>query len=100
MQALLVQRKQIRDWQVQVNARIHVLEERYLDESSLGNVIKGWDQDAKVSQKKLTIDEKERLFSNSSLHVFRSDKASLDQHSGALIQTGQAYAQKGKKRKT
>ena len=67
LHSLLAHQRQIKDWQLLVNARIYELEEKYLDESTMGNIVKGWDQDAKPSQKKVPIDDKERVFSNSTL---------------------------------
>lgn len=67
MQGILTHQRQIKEWQRQVNARIQELEESYLDGSTMGNIVKGWDQDAKPLQKKGGVEDKERIFSNSSL---------------------------------
>ena len=65
--ALLQHQTQIKDWSQKVNKRIFELEEQYLEETTLGNIIRGWDQDAKPINKKAFIEDKERLFSNSSI---------------------------------
>ena len=68
LQALLAHQAQIKDWTVKVNKRIYELEEQYLEETTLGNIVKGWDQDAKPQQqKKVFVDDRDRLFSNSSI---------------------------------
>ena len=68
LQALLAHQAQIKDWTIKVNKRIYELEEQYLEETTLGNIVKGWDQDAKPQQqKKVFVDDRDRLFSNSSI---------------------------------
>lgn len=63
---IMQHQKQVQDWTHKVNKRIFELEEQYLEETTLGNIVRGWDQDAK-SNKKVLIEDKERLFSLSSV---------------------------------
>jgi len=67
MKALRAHQHQIKEWSQKVNKRLYELEEQYMEETTLGNVVRGWDQDAKPQQqKKIVVDDRERLFSNSS----------------------------------
>jgi hypothetical protein len=63
---IMQHQKQVQDWTHKVNKRIFELEEQYLEETTLGNIVRGWDQDAKSSKKAL-IKDKKRLFSLSSV---------------------------------
>ena len=66
MRALLQHQLQLKEWTAKVNKRIYELEEQYLEETTLGNIVRGWDQDAKAtSQRKVLVDERERIFTNS-----------------------------------
>ena len=76
--ALLKHQKQLRDWQNVVQRRIVQLEETYLKETSMGNIIRGFDQDAGLAARgernrgrdQKESDEKEKLFSGSSYTVW------------------------------
>ena len=77
--ALLKHQKQLRDWQSTVQKRIIQLEETYLKETSMGNMIRGFDQDAgggaargdrNRSRDQKESDDKEKLFSGSSYPVW------------------------------
>ena len=68
MKALLQHEAQIKEWSGKVNKRIFELEEQYLEATTLGNIVRGWDQDAKpTQQRKVLVDDKERIFSNSNV---------------------------------
>jgi hypothetical protein len=60
--------KQIKKWLLDVKKRIYELETSYLEDTPLGNIVKGWDIDGRPPIMKLRgqCDEKERCFSNSS----------------------------------
>lgn len=65
---------QLNDWIRDVEQKIYELEGQYLDETPMGNILKGWEVDGKPSSRLRSIDEKERLFSNSSYHVYMEGK--------------------------
>lgn len=67
MTNLLAYQSKLQELAQRVNQRIFQLEEQYLEETTMGNVIRGWDQDAKPMQKKSSVEDKDRLFSNSSI---------------------------------
>lgn len=67
MAHLLNEKKRIREWLVQVDAKIYSLETMYLVDTAMGNVIRGWDIDARpLEGRARLIEDKERLFSQSS----------------------------------
>ena len=74
MKALLDHQKEIRSWLRDVNRKIARLEEQYLDDTTNGNIIRGWETDARNStsggSRLRGIDDKEKLFSNSSYRVW------------------------------
>jgi hypothetical protein len=70
MKGLLDHQKQIRTWLSEVNAKIFSLEEQYLEETPIGNIIRGWEIDGKPLPLKNKEVEKERLFSYSSYQVW------------------------------
>ena len=96
MTHLLNQQKQIREWLVQVDQKIYSLETSYLVDTAMGNVVKGWDIDARpVVGRPRVMEEKERLFSQSSYRgglglgskaasAEGEDKRKLDPASGGL----------------
>ena len=61
-----------------VEKKIFFLEQSYLDDTPGGNVIRGWDPEAKPLNKK-GIEPRERVFSNSSYHVFQDYKPIQDE---------------------
>lgn len=65
---------QLKDWLRDVEQKIYELEGQYLDETPMGNILKGWEVDGKPSSRLRSIDEKERLFSNSSYRVYMEGK--------------------------
>ena len=72
---LLEHQNEIKNWLQLADQRIYELEELYLESTPLGNIIRGWEIDGKpLSNKPRTIDDKERLFSNSSFQIFMDSK--------------------------
>jgi hypothetical protein len=89
---LLKKQKQVQDWQQQVQKRIGRLEEIYLKESTMGNIIRGFDQDASISsggrdrnrhKENKEAEEREKMFSGSSytVHVGRQNAIAVRQES-------------------
>lgn len=72
---------EIKTWLVEVNRKIVEVEDAYLAETNLGNIIRGWDIDGK-NQKSNRVDDKdgvkERLFSCSSYEVFIDTKMNTE----------------------
>lgn len=72
MQYLLTHQRQVHAWLQDVEARIAELEAAYLDETaaSLGNIVRGFDVDAKpLLGRSRMIEDKEKVFSNSSYRL-------------------------------
>ncbi len=71
MQHLLNQQKYVKNLLAEVEQKILTLENTYLIETTLGNVVRGWDVDAKpvVGRPRLA-DDKEKLFSQSSYNTW------------------------------
>ena len=71
---LLKHQKQIKEWQGKVEKRISTIEDLYLKETPLGNLVRGFDQDAMIASRRnrenKEADEKEKLFSGSSYTVW------------------------------
>jgi hypothetical protein len=72
MNGLLEHKKQIRQWLTSVEQRIWELEETYLDETPMGNIIRGWEMDGKPPSFRRGNEDKDqlRLFSYSSYDSF------------------------------
>lgn len=74
--ALIAQKKQILEWKAKVTTRLVYSEDIYLKETQMGNIIRGFDQDASIQKEKnrnrdnKESDEKEKLFSGSSYAVW------------------------------
>ena len=102
------QQHQLQQWLNQVNAKLFEVETAYLDDTPLGNLVRGWDADGKTAapsyRSKNNIDERERLFSFSS-QVFATDKrAAMEKGIGtqgklAINPSGTTASNKGRKRK-
>jgi hypothetical protein len=76
---LLEHQAEIKDWLQLADQRIYELEESYLESTPLGNIIRGWEIDGKpMPSRPRTVDEKERLFSNSSYHVYLENKSAAE----------------------
>lgn len=75
--ALLKHQKQIKEWQDAVSKRILSMEDTYLRDTPMGNIVRGFDTDGVGGtrgggrhKEGTTIDDKERLFSSSSQAVY------------------------------
>ena len=76
MQNLLEQQQQIEEWLRDAEQRIYELEGTYLEETPLGNIVRGWEVDCKpLTSTRGGIDEKERIFSNSSYQVWVENRS-------------------------
>lgn len=81
LKLLKQQQGQLQQWLNQVNNKLYEIETQYLDDTPLGSIIRGWDIDGKTAppsyRSKNNIDERERLFSFSSIAFMQEKKASL-----------------------
>ena len=79
LKGLLEHQSQIKQWLKDVNSKIYTLEEAYLEETPLGNIIRGWEIDGKPLPLKMKgQEEKERLFTFSSYQMWFDKKGSVD----------------------
>jgi Histone acetyltransferase subunit NuA4 len=79
LKGLLEHQLQIKRWSAEVNSKIYSLEESYLEETPLGNIIRGWEIDGKPLPFKMKgQEEKERLFSFSSYQIWSDKKFNTD----------------------
>lgn len=69
--------QQLKLWSLAVTRRIRDLEDSYLEETPLGNIVRGWEIDGKTVpiRSRGQCDEKERIFSNSSYQSWLGFKA-------------------------
>ena len=76
LRILTEHQKQIKSWLSEVQQKITTLEDSYLEDTTLGNVVRGWEVDGKAAPlfKMKGQEDKERIFSNSSYSVW------LDRH--------------------
>ena len=76
MKQLLDHQKEIKNWTANVNSKIVSLEALYLDDTPLGNIIRGWEHlDGKPLQQKIKGQEdKDKLFSHSAYSVWMDAK--------------------------
>mmetsp|Transcript_10573 Transcript_10573/g.16027 ORF Transcript_10573/g.16027 Transcript_10573/m.16027 type:complete len:130 (+) Transcript_10573:65-454(+) len=102
LRELLEHQQQIKDWLRECEKRIYELEENYLEETPLGNIVRGWEVDSKpVSSRPRAIDDKERLFSNSSYKVYIASKGLADAENNKVnIKTEQTSQPRKKARKS
>ena len=92
MKALLDHQKEIRMWLQDVNRKIARLEDQYLDDTTNGNIIRGWDVEgrnsvvgtATTSSRVRGVDGKEKLFSNSSYKVWVAAQSAAETSSSTL----------------
>jgi hypothetical protein len=97
MKKLLEHQYQINLWLMQAEQKIYQLEEAYLTETPLGNIVRGWGEveaSQKAHQKSRVTDEKERIFSSSSLKYFGDNKSLASE---ILNAAGQPAKKKAKK---
>mmetsp|Transcript_38779 Transcript_38779/g.77250 ORF Transcript_38779/g.77250 Transcript_38779/m.77250 type:complete len:133 (+) Transcript_38779:22-420(+) len=80
MKSALEHQQQIRTWLQDVKRKIFETETIYLEETQLGNIVKGWEIDGRppLSRVRGQCDEKERLFSYSSFEALNDLKQSQD----------------------
>ena len=79
LRRLLEHQLQIKRWSAEVNSKIYSLEESYLEQTPLGNIIRGWEIDGKPLPLKMKgQEEKERLFSFSSFQIYSDKKWNTD----------------------
>lgn len=80
MKDLLDHQKQIKTWLADVKKRIYETETMYLEETQLGNVVKGWEVDSRppLARVRGQCEEKERLFSYSSYETWADHKQIQD----------------------
>lgn len=92
LKILKQQQAQLNQWLVQVNNKLYEIETQYLDDTPLGNIIRGWDIDGKTAppsyRSKNNIDDRERMFSFSSLAFMQDKKASLANPSEKIAISG------------
>lgn len=75
MLELLDHQKQIEAWRKQVQERILKLETSYLEDTPMGNIVRGWEA-TKIftSRSRRAVSEKERVFSGSSWTVWNENR--------------------------
>ena len=67
LRAIKEHQAQIKKWLIDVKRKIYEIETNYLEETQLGNIIRGWEIDRPpLTRVRGQCDEKERLFSYSS----------------------------------
>lgn len=85
---LLEHQAEIRDWLQLADQRIYELEEAYLEQTPLGNIIRGWEIDGKpLAARPKTVDDKERLFSNSSYQVYIDSKTISESKPAVVVKS-------------
>ena len=75
MLELLKHHKQVRTWMRDVEERIAKLETSYLEETPMGNIVRGWEQSKVFSSRSRRVADKERLFSHSSYTVWLESRS-------------------------
>ena len=78
MKDLLEHQKQIAVWLSDVKRRLFETETTYLEETQLGNIVKGWEIDGRppLARVRGQCEDKERLFSYSSYETWAEQKLS------------------------
>jgi hypothetical protein len=76
MKALLEHQQQLKTWLHDVKHKIYETETIYLEETQLGNLVKGWEIDGRppLSRVRGQCEEKERLFTYSSYETLMEHK--------------------------
>ena len=95
MKGLLEQQAKIKRWLAEVHTKIYKLEEAYLEETPMGNIIHGWDIDNKTNFKYKGQEDKERLFSCSSYHTHVDRKIAPETLSEAVGEKRSHHAASG-----
>ena len=80
LKSLLQHQRQISTWLSDVKRRIYETETTYLEETQLGNIIKGWEIDGRppLVRARGQCEDKERLFSYSSYETWAEQKLPQD----------------------
>jgi chromatin modification-related protein EAF6 len=80
MKSILEYQQQIKTWLHDVKRKIYETETIYLEETQLGNIVKGWEIDGRppLARVRGQCDEKERLFSYSSYETYADLKSTQD----------------------
>ena len=99
--ALIDHQKQIKSWLAEVEAKISTLEETYLEETTLGNVVRGWEQDGKSGPlfKMKGQEDKEKIFSMSSYQVWLERQQNEEDDKTAERKHGSKSSEGGAKNK-
>jgi hypothetical protein len=101
LKELIESQQQLKDLLRDVEQKIYELEGIYLEETPMGNILKGWEIDGKpLSNRPRTVDEKERLISNSSYRVYMEGKLSLEEQKVRKYEQSQSYQPKKKARRS
>lgn len=74
MSELLAHQKEISTWMQEVKERMFALETSYLEDTPMGNIVRGWEQAKIFSTRSRKISDKERLFTSSSYDVWLANK--------------------------
>ncbi len=92
---------EIKQWINSVQSKIYELETSYLEETQLGNIIKGWEIDGRPPLKlRGQCEEKERLFSFSSYEVWQDHKTQqLDNVQNSKVTVSVKQKKNNRKRK-
>lgn len=92
LKQLIAHQAQIKSWLSEVNTRIAEMEESYLEETPMGNIVRGWEIDGKLlplrSRGGGPGEEKEKIFSNSSYQCWLETKAQAESGEWGRAGTG------------
>ena len=86
LKSLTEHQKQIKSWLSEVQQKISTMEESYLEDTTLGNVVRGWEVDGKAAPlfKMKGQEDKERIFSNSSYSMWLDRQNNRDDEGGVV----------------
>lgn len=94
------QQQRLVKWIAAINSKIYELETSYLEDTSQGNVVKGWDVDGRPPlHRSRGIEDKERLFSFSSYAFFLAKKSEEEAAASSQSQPSQSKSTAGRNRK-
>jgi len=76
----------IKGWLQDVEKKIAELEDSYLDDTTFGNAARGWDAENKnVPPRFKLTDEREKVFSRSSYHVWMESRSLVENEAGGIL---------------